>query len=195
MKDKPSSESLSVFLDELEKVTVKFLSVKVLPKSGEPAQWPHLLEWLSRDQECRFIQITDWRSKLSRSEAPDIPVEDQHSLMRSVVGVLSEEERNEIENNARLVRQKEAGINQVPILESQAKTDHQRVESALGRTLPTPDDPLLVQTVRTELDQSLRQTESTIQNIDKDAELRRLEYEHNFAITRMTETDRDSFYR
>ena len=75
-----------------------------------------------------------------------------------------------------------------PYSESQAKTDHQRVESALGRTLPTPDDPLLVHTVRTELDQSLRQTESAIQNVDKDAELRRLEDEHNFAITRMTET-------
>lgn len=188
LKDKPSSESLSVFLDELEKATVKSLSVKVLPKSGEPVQWPHLLEWLSRDQECRFIQITDWRSKLSRSEAPDITVEDQHSLMRSVVGVLSEEERNEIENNARLVRQKDAATNQVPILESQAKTDHQRLESALGRTLPTPDDPLLVQTVRTEIDESLKQTESAIQNIDRDADLRRLEDEHNSAMTRMTET-------
>jgi hypothetical protein len=188
LTDKPSSESLPVFLDELEKATIKSLSVKVLPKSGEPVQWPHLLEWLSRDQECRFIQITDWRSKLSRSEAPDIPVEDQHSLMRSVVGVLSEEERNEIENNAKLIRQKEAATNQVPILESQAKTDHQRLERSFGRTLPTPDDPLLVQTVRTELDQSLKQTESAIQNIDKDADLSRLEDEYNVALTRMTET-------
>jgi hypothetical protein len=188
LKAKQSSQALSVFLDELESATVKSLSVRVLPKSGEPVQWPHLLEWLSRDQECRFIQITDWRSKLSRSESPDMPVEDQHSLMRSVVGILSEEERNEIENNAKLVRQKDAATNQVPILQSQANTDHQRLESALDRPLPTPDDPLLVQTVRTELNESLKQTESAIQNIDKDRDLLRLEDVYKVCLTLMTET-------
>jgi len=184
---KPTTENLSAFLESLETATVKTLSVKILPKSGEAVQWFHLLEWLSRDQECRFIQITDWRSKLSRSEAPDIPVDDQHSLMRSVVGVLSEEERKEIENNAKFVRQKDTATNQVPILQSQAQTDHKRLETALGRSLPTPDDPLLVQTVRTELEQSLKQANSAIENIDKDAELRRLESEHNTAISRTTE--------
>lgn len=187
LKDKPPHQPFTAYLDELEKGTVNSLSVKALPKSGEPVQWPHLLQWLTRDQECRFIQVTDWRSKLSRSESPDMPVEDQHSLMRSVVGVLSEEERNEIEKNAKLNKEKEAAIAEVPILQRQAQTDHQRLEASFGRALPTPDDPLLVQNVRTELSGALSKTESDIRELDTDAELLRLQDAHESAIKKTTE--------
>jgi hypothetical protein len=187
LKDKPPHQPFTAYLDELEKGTVNSLSVKTLPKSGESVQWPHLLQWLTRDQECRFIQITDWRSKLSRSESPDMPVEDQHSLMRSVVGVLSEEERNEIEKNAKLNKEKETAIAEVPILQRQAQTDHQRLEASFGRALPTPDDPLLVQNVRTELTSALSKTESDIRELDTDAELLRLQDAHESAIKKTTE--------
>ena len=189
LKTKPSHELFQVFLSELDNATVKALTVKSLPKSCETVQWFHLLQWLSRDQECRFIQLTDWRSKLSKSEAPDIPIEDQHSLMRSVVGVLSEEERKEIENNAKLNRQKEVATNEVPILQSQARTDHQRLESALGRQLPTPDNPLLVENVRTELRDALTKTESTIREVDTDVELTKLQEAHETAIKTTAEAN------
>lgn len=189
LKTKPSHELFQVFLNELDSATVKELTVKILPKSGETVQWAHLLQWLSRDQECRFIQLTDWRSKLSRSEAPDIPIEDQHSLMRSVVGVLSEEERKEIENNAKLNRQKEVATNEVPILQSQARTDHQRLESALGRQLPTPDNPLLVENVTTELRDALSETESEIREVDTDVEFLELEKAHETAIKMTAEAN------
>src|SRR5215213_2940418 len=189
LKTKPSHELFQVFLSELDDATVKALTVKILPKSGETVTWPHLLQWLTRDQECRFIQLTDWRSKLSKSEAPDMPIEDQHSLMRSVVGVLSEEERKEIENNAKLNRQKEVATNEVPILQSQARTDHQRLESALGRQLPTPDDPLLVENVRTELREALAKAESDIREVDSDVEFLRLQEAHETAIKKTTEVD------
>ena len=154
LREKPSPQSFQLYIEELEKATVNPLSVKTLPKSGERAQWFHLLQWLARDQECRFIQITDWRSKLSRSDSPEIAVDDQHALMRAVVGVLSEEEHGEIERNAKLNKEKEAATSEVPILRRQAQTDHRRLENALGRSLPTPDDPLLVESVRTELTES-----------------------------------------
>ncbi|MCA1604855.1 MAG: hypothetical protein LC775_05135, partial [Acidobacteria bacterium] len=124
---------------------------------------------------------------LSRSESPDMPVEDQHSLMRSVVGVLSEEERNEIEKNAKLNKEKETTIAEVPILQRQAQTDHQRLEASFGRALPTPDDPLLVQNVRTELSGALSKTESDIRELDTDAELLRLQDAHESAIKKTTE--------
>jgi hypothetical protein len=189
LKVKPSHELFQVFLSELDDATVKALTVKMLPKSGEIVTWPHLLQWLTRDQECRFIQLTDWRSKLSKSEAPDMPIEDQHSLMRSVVGVLSEEERKEIENNAKLNRQKEVATDEVPILQSQARTDHQRLESALGRQLPTPDDPLLVENVRTELREALAKAESDIKQVDTDVEFLKLEEAYETAIKKTTEVD------
>jgi hypothetical protein len=154
LRDKPSPQSFQLYIEELENATVNALSVKTLPKSGERAQWFHLLQWLTRDQECRFIQITDWRSKLSRSDSPEIAVDDQHSLMRAVVGVLSEDERGEIERNAKLNKEKEAATAEIPILRRQAQTDHQRLETALGRQLPTPDNPLLVESVRAELTES-----------------------------------------
>jgi hypothetical protein len=189
LKTKPSHELFQVFLSELDRATVKELTVKILPKSGETVHWLHLLQWLSRDQECRFIQLTDWRSKLSKSEAPDIPIEDQHSLMRSVVGVLSEEERKEIENNAKLNRQKEVATTDVPILQSQARTDHERLESALGRQLPTPDNPLLVENVRIELRDALTKTESEIREVDTDVEFVKLQAAHETAIKTTAEAN------
>jgi hypothetical protein len=187
LSERPEHQLFQLFLDELENVTVKGLIVKTLPKSGEVVQWAHLLQWLTRDQECRFIQLTDWRSKLSRSDAPDMPIDDQHSLMRSVVGVLTEEERKEIENNAKLNKQKEGATNDVPILQSQARTDHQRLERALGRSLPTPDDPLLVESVKTELNEALTKVEADIRNLDVDSDLLRLEETHDSAIKKTTE--------
>jgi hypothetical protein len=187
LRDKPSPQSFQFYIEELEKATVNPLSVKTLPKSGERAQWFHLLQWLARDQECRFIQITDWRSKLSRSDSPEIAVDDQHSLMRAVIGVLSEEERGEIERNAKLNKEKEAVTAEVPILRRQAQTDHQRLENSFGRPLPTPDDPLLVESVKTELTESLNKTESDISEIDNSGELLRLQESHETAIKKSTE--------
>ncbi len=189
LRDKPPSQPFQIYLEELEEAAVRSLSVKTLPKSGETVHWTHLLQWLTRDQECRFIQVTDWRSKLSRSESPDMPVEDQHSLMRSAVGVLSAEERNEIRNNAKLIREKEVATAQVPIFKHQAQTDHQRLESALGRELPTPDNPLLVETVRTALNESLRKTEADIRDIENDPELLRLQKEQEAAIKKSAEVN------
>src|SRR5205085_1950601 len=188
LRDKPAPQSFQLYIEELEKATVNPLSVKTLPKSGERAQWFHMLQWLTRDQECRFIQITDWRSKLSRSDSPEIAfVDDQHSLMRAVVGVLSEEERSEIEKNAKLNKEKEAATADVPILQRQAQTDHKRLENALGRSLPTPDNPLLVESVRAELTESLNRTESDIREIDNNDELLRLQEAYETAIKKSTE--------
>jgi hypothetical protein len=189
LRDKPAPQSFQIYAEALEKATVNSLSIKYLPKSGERARWPHLLQWLARDQECRFIQITDWRSKLSKSDSPELAVDDQHSLMRAVVGVLGEEERGEIERNAKLNREKEAATAEAPILERQAKKDHQRLESALGRELPTPDDPLLVESVRAELAQALSKTEAEIAKVDNDDELLRLEKAHETAIRKSVEVN------
>lgn len=189
LRDRPAVLSFQLYLEELERATVNSLSIKTLPKSGERAQWSHLLQWLARDQECRFIQITDWRSKLSRSDSPELAVDDQHSLMRAVVGVLGEEERGEIERNAKLNKEKEAAMAEAPVLRRQAQTDHRRLEKALGRELPTPDDPLLVQSVRTELAESLSQTESEIANIDNNDKLLSLQGAYEAAIKKSAEVD------
>src|SRR5437868_1212668 len=187
LTDKPEHQPYQTYLDEVTKATVNRVAVKRLPRSGEEVQWSHLLQWLTRDQECRFIQITDWRSKLSKSDSPDIPSDDQHSLMRSVVGVLSEEERDEIEKNAKLNRQKEAASAEVLILQRQAQTDHQRLEEAVGSSLPTPDSPLLVERVRSEITDSLNQKDSEIRDIDNDSELVRLRDEQQNAVRKTAE--------
>lgn len=189
LRDRPASQNFQLYIEELETATVNSLSVKYLPKSGELARWSHLLQWLARDQECRFIQITDWRSKLSRSDSPELAVDDQHSLMRAVVGVLGEEERGEIERNAKLNREKEKVTAETPLLQQQAKTDHKRLERALRRELPTPDDPLLVESVRAELAESLSKTESEIAEVDNDSELLRLQEAHETAIRKSTEVN------
>lgn len=189
LRDKPAAQSFQLYAEELERATVDSLSIQYLPRSGERARWAHLLQWLARDQECRFIQITDWRSKLSRSDSPELAVDDQHSLMRAVVGVLGEEERGEIEKNAKLNREKEAATAEAPLLERQAKTDHQRLERALRRELPTPDDPLLVESVRAELAESLSKTESEIAQVENGSELLRLQEAHETAVRKSAEVN------
>lgn len=55
LRDRPASQNFQLYAEELERATVDSLSIKYLPKSGERARWAHLLQWLARDQECRFI--------------------------------------------------------------------------------------------------------------------------------------------
>jgi hypothetical protein len=129
--DDLNREQFSIFTDTLSKVVMEQLPVATFATSPEPIEWPHLIEWLTRDQECRFAELTDFRHKSSESESPDMDVEDKHFLFRAVTGLIDTAEQEELENNKGLVAQKQAAEKNAPLLRHQAKVTYDRLRAEL----------------------------------------------------------------
>lgn len=92
-----------------EAVTTAFLgqSASLLPNSiPADERWLAVLAWLTRDQECRFSHLLEWRSPDSGSQSPvsgrNKSQEDRLATLRVALGMLGPEEiqatqrRNEI---------------------------------------------------------------------------------------------------
>lgn len=162
------------FLDAIGSATTDGLAAARFPATDEPIRWEHLLQWLSRDQECRFADFLEWRHSSSDSEAPGLNVDERQFLIRSVLGLISDEERVEQQTNARLVSRKRDATQREPLLLHQARADHARVSAALGVDLPFPSTPLFGSTARAELDRrttDLRRREEELSAADQRATL------------------------
>jgi hypothetical protein len=172
----PQRQKIDDYIEALNHATIDALPVKDFAYSGQPIQWLHLLQWLTRDQECRFSQLTDWRNEvLSVSDSPEVLPKDRHLLMRSIIGLLDDQERQEIERGARLNKAKENARLKSPIYREQAELDYQRLAEATGGNLPPLDDRLFVESVTNKLHQELTDTENLIKALDTDAELKELQ--------------------
>lgn len=74
----------------------------------QPGQkaWPIALAWLTRDQECRFDDVLDWRSPASGSDAP-LPasgreIGPRREALRAFLVAMTEEEQQSRSNEERL---------------------------------------------------------------------------------------------
>ncbi len=130
------------FLSELETVTVTALPARQFPTSDESIRWEHLLPWLARDQECRFADVLEWRHSSSGSGAPSLNTDDRQFLVRSVLGLVSDQERAEQQRNAQLVAKKKEASQREPLLAHQASVDHKRVQDLLAVELAAPSSEL-----------------------------------------------------
>lgn len=130
------------FLDALERATVEPLLARNYPSNDEPVAWEHLLPWLSRDQECRFADLLEWRHSSSESDSPSLRADARNFLVRSVLGLISDAERAEQLHNARLVLRKKDAGRDAPLLSHQATADHHRVQRMLGTSLAPPSSDL-----------------------------------------------------
>ncbi len=98
LREDPSKASdYEVFRVTLHQAVTDGLPVKSYGESGQSIRFLHLLAWLSRDQECRLGGLLSWRHKDSQSASPPLSAEDRRFLIRSVVGVMDQEIRREIE--------------------------------------------------------------------------------------------------
>jgi hypothetical protein len=113
-----------------------------------------VLPWLTRDQECRFAKLAEWRDSLSESETPELIVEERQHLMRAVLDIVSQKEQDLLEENARLVHQRDEAKKKVPLLQHQSRVDYGRLKK-LVRHLQAPEqiDELFANTVRQDLQQ------------------------------------------
>lgn len=65
-----ASTGMEPFVEAVDQqIITKALAKLVRPQANGPI-WPIALAWLSRDQECRFDDVLDWRSPTSDSNSP-----------------------------------------------------------------------------------------------------------------------------
>lgn len=122
------------FVDALDAVTVANLPARVLPTTEEAIKWDHVLPWLSRDQECRFADVFEWRHSSTGSESPSLSAEERQFVVRSVLGLISDDEREELRRNRLLLARKEDAERRAPLFRHQAASDASRVERLLQMT-------------------------------------------------------------
>lgn len=62
--------------------------------SGGASAWSAVLAWLTRDQECRFAHLLDWRHADSDSNSPvrGLSFDERLQIVRAVLGALTDEE-------------------------------------------------------------------------------------------------------
>jgi len=124
----------------------------VRPRSDGPV-WPIALAWLTRDQECRFDDVLDWRSPTSESDSP-IPASGQEKgprleALRAFLMAITPEEQT--------TRSEVSGLSeQRRMLDQEIGHRRWEIERTQGRLLSVlglegqslPEMPLLIDVMR-----------------------------------------------
>jgi hypothetical protein len=163
------------FLDAIADATLAGVPSRAFPTTDEPLRWEHILPWLTRDQECRFADFLEWRHSSSGADAPALTIDERQFLLRSVLGLITDQERQEQQQNARLLAQKREAAQKEPLLAHQAIVDHERVNALLGVELAPPASGLFGSQARVELERltvDLGRRISALTSSDRRASLR-----------------------
>jgi hypothetical protein len=121
----------------LEAIETSVLTTAVsdLIRSGSPATaWPLSLAWLTRDQECRFDHVLDWRSATSESDSPARSLSKAELLaaLRVLIGAIDPAEYRIREEIGALERQQEESERELHHREWEAKRLRSRLISETG---------------------------------------------------------------
>ncbi|MDB6174958.1 MAG: hypothetical protein JWL59_4269 [Chthoniobacteraceae bacterium] len=119
------------YFDTLNRLLTESLPIATFATSPTPIEWPHLLQWLSRDQECRFAGIADLRHPNSDSESPEMNVEDRHALFRAVLRLIDPTEQTELEKNKALLVTRQRVEKQAPLFKFRGEAALLRLRSKL----------------------------------------------------------------
>lgn len=126
-------------------------SPKLMPSSiGSDGAWRALLAWITRDQECRFSHVLNWRSSDSDSSSPVVKrsAEDKLLVVRAAIRGLSRNEVTALQEEERQEKKVTGKKSHLARLEWQAGVLRKSLSAALKRhdTLPpgTPIDIALL---------------------------------------------------
>ena len=148
-----TSTGMEPFIEAVDQsIITTALAGLVRPRSDGPV-WPIALAWLTRDQECRFDDVLDWRSPTSESDSP-IPASGQEkgprleALRAFLMAITPEEQstRSEVSglSEQRRILDQEIGHRRWEIERTQG-----RLLSALGlEGQSLPEMPLLIDVMR-----------------------------------------------
>jgi chemotaxis protein histidine kinase CheA len=122
--------------------------------------WPVALAWATRDQECRFDDVLDWRSPASGSDAPQ-PASGESKgprllAMRAFLSAITEEEQATRRQEQDLASQLDQAKRQRSFLEWDQGRRVERLicELGLGDT-SLPDMPLLLDSLKSVAEEKL----------------------------------------
>ncbi len=122
--------------------------------------WPIALAWLTRDQECRFDDVLDWRSPASGSDAP-LPASGRETgprreALRAFLLAITEEEQQTRRAEEALRTEVATAEREASYLDWDRGRRHERLIDQLGFAGQTvPEMPLLLELFRKATDERL----------------------------------------
>ena len=117
---------------KLNEILAEPLPVATFATSPTPITWDHLVQWLSRDQECRFAALADLRHSSSNSESPDMSAEDRHFLFRAALGLIDPAEQAELEKNKEYLGHRQRAEKTAPLLKFRGDSGLKRLRERLS---------------------------------------------------------------
>lgn len=128
----------------------------------QPGQkaWPVALAWLTRDQECRFDDVLDWRSPASGSDAP-LPASGRETgprreALRALLTAITEEEQQARRTEEALRTDVANAEREISYLDWDRGRRHARLIDQLGLVDQTlPEMPLLLEVFQKAADAQL----------------------------------------
>jgi hypothetical protein len=134
--------------------------------------WLATVEWLARDQECRFGEVTEWRNASSGSGSPQLSVGRAINVIRALIGAITPRE-NSLEQEAKTLDKK------CELASREMERQHWGISQAVSRIAKSlelevgslPDDGLIIGRLRTAASEKL----ARISVVTSDGELATLE--------------------
>ena len=134
--------SFDDYIEAIQSATFFGMSDCSFPSGAGNIAWPHLLPWITRDQDCHFSNVTHWRCSESQSRAVILKASDRHFLLQTFLGLLEKSEIDIVRANNKRKKRIAAAKEKLVKLEHQEKVDCSRLNFSFGDTLPPFDDGL-----------------------------------------------------
>ena len=147
-----TSTGLEPFLDAVENsILTTGLAALISGQRFDRRSWPIALAWLSRDQECRFNDVLEWRSTASDSDSPARGMTQTEKLdaLRAFIVAITPEEHAKRAEVASLDDQRRALEQEIGHRRWEIDRAQSRLAGALSVTAETlADGPLAIEQMR-----------------------------------------------
>lgn len=140
--DEPST-GIEPFVNAVERSLITSNVAALVPKHRQQHRgWPVALAWLTRDQECRFDHVLDWRSTGSDSESPARALNQTEKLdaLRAFLRAITPEEQAKRREIAELDAKKHASEQEIANRRWEASRLRKRLVPELGVSSDMPAD-------------------------------------------------------
>jgi len=147
-----ASTGLEPFLDAVENsILTAGLSALISGQRADRRSWPIALAWLTRDQECRFNDVLEWRSTASDSDSPARGMTQTEKLdaLRAFIVAITPEEHVKRDEVAGLDDQRRSLEQEIGHRRWEIDRTQNRLAGALGVSAETlAAGPLAVEQMR-----------------------------------------------
>lgn len=140
--DEPST-GMESFLDAIEESLLTTNVAGLVPRHRQEHRgWPIALAWLTRDQECRFDHVLDWRSTASDSDSPARGLNQTEKLdaLRAFLQGITPEEQSKRREIAELDAKKHSLEQEIAHQRWEAGRLRKRLVAVLGVSGDMPAD-------------------------------------------------------